>query len=181
MITGVYYRREDYASFWRRMAVDAIDFVVAGALAFLLMTGLWAVFPSLSAADGFMVGAAAAGFGYFVVLKRSRFRTLGYRLCGVRIVGLDGRTPGWGSLMYRVAFALLGPLNWVVDLLWLSGDVHRQSLRDKHAHTYVIKASAEPAGTGKVGFHYYEICGYNFLFREVEIASARVTSTAAGA
>jgi uncharacterized RDD family membrane protein YckC len=180
MISGVYYRREDYASFWRRLAVDAIDLVAGGALAFLLTAGLWTVFPSLSAANGFMAGAAVAAFGYFVVLKRSRFRTLGCRLCGVRIVGLDGRTPGWGSLIYRLAFALVGPLNWVVDLMWLSGDVHRQALRDKYAHTYVIKASAEPAGTGKVGFHYYEICGYNFLFREVEIGSARATSTAAG-
>jgi uncharacterized RDD family membrane protein YckC len=178
MISGVYYRREDYASFWRRLAVDAIDFVVAGAPASLLMVGLWTVFPSLGAADGFMVGAAVAAFGYFVVLKRSRFRTLGYRLWGVRILGLDGRTPGWGSLILRLSFALVGPLNWVVDLMWLSGDLHRQALRDKFAHTYVVKASAEPAGAGKVTVHYYEICGYHFLFREVEIPSATLAARA---
>jgi uncharacterized RDD family membrane protein YckC len=169
---GVYYRREDYASFWRRLAVDAIDFVIAGALAFLVITGLWTVFPALDVTDGFMLGAAAAAFGYFVLLKRSRFRTVGYRLFGVRIVGLDGRIPGWGSLIFRLMFALIGPLNWVIDLFWLSNDVHRQALRDKYAHTYVIKVSAEPAGTGKIKLAYYEICGYNFLFREVEIVAA---------
>jgi len=173
---GVYYRRDDYASFWRRMAVDVIDLLVAFALAFLLISGLWIAIPSLDAANLVMGVAAMVGFGYFVVLKKSRFRTLGYRLCGVRIVGIDGRSPGWGSLIYRVAFGFLGPLNWVVDLTWLSNDDHRQALRDKYAHTYVIKVSAEPVGPGKVIYRYYEILGYNFLFREVQIPSSYATT-----
>jgi uncharacterized RDD family membrane protein YckC len=175
---GVYYRWEDYASFWRRIAVDATDFLCAGALAFLVIGGLWTVFPSFDPADSLMGGAAVVAVAYFVVLKRSRFRTVGYRLGGVRIVGMDGRVPAWGALIYRLAFVLLGPLNWVVDLIWLSGDIHRQALRDKYARTYVIMASAEPAGTGKIGFHYYEICGYNFLFREVEVSSGTLARRA---
>jgi hypothetical protein len=81
-------------------------------------------------------------------------------------------------MIYRLAFAFLGPLNWLVDLTWLSNDDHRQALRDKYAHTYVIKVSAEPAGTGKVIFRYYEILGYNFLFREVAIPAATLASRA---
>jgi hypothetical protein len=81
-------------------------------------------------------------------------------------------------LILRLSFVLLGPLNWVLDLLWLSHDDHRQALRDKFARTYVIKAAAEPAGTGKTVVRYYEICGYNFLFREVQIPSEPLAARA---
>jgi len=106
---------------------------------------------------------------YFVVLKRSRFRTLGYRVGGVKIVGLDGRVPGYPSLVLRLLFGMLGPLNWLVDLAWLSNDTHRQALRDKLASTYVVKRNAQAAGEGKIVFRYYEIFSYNCLFREVEV------------
>jgi hypothetical protein len=49
-------------------------------------------------------------FAYFVILKRSRFRTLGYRLGQIKIVGLDGQPPTYLSLSLRLMFGLLGPL-----------------------------------------------------------------------
>jgi len=65
-------------------------------------------------------------------------------------------------------FGMLGPLNWLIDLTWLSSDANRQALRDKFAGTYVIHANALPAGTGRLGFCYYHILLYNFLFKEIE-------------
>ena len=86
----------------------------------------------------------------------------------VRIVGQDGGKPGISSLTLRLLFGVLGPLNWL-DLVWLSGDTHRQALRDKLAGTYVVRKDARPAGTGKIVYRHYEILFYNFLFREVEV------------
>lgn len=34
--------------------------------------------------------------------------------------------------------------------LWIPSDPWRQSLRDKLAHTYVVKVGAEPAGRARV-------------------------------
>jgi hypothetical protein len=65
-------------------------------------------------------------------------------------------------------FVLLGPLNWLIDLGWLSGDRHRQSLRDKFAQTYVIRQQTHPAGRGPIVFSHYDIFGFSFLFQEVE-------------
>jgi uncharacterized RDD family membrane protein YckC len=113
---------------------------------------------------------------YFVVLKRSTFRTPGYRLGRVRIIGLDGEPPSYGALILRfmfLMFGMLGPFNWALDIVWLSSDVHRQALRDKFANTYVIKANARPAGRGKIVVCYYEILFYNFLCREVAINTER--------
>jgi uncharacterized RDD family membrane protein YckC len=164
--TGVYFWPGDYAPLWKRFLVDIADMAVAG-IAWLVVF-LFAL-PSLDLA---LAICAVLGFLYFVPLKRSRFRTLGYRLGGVRIVGLDGRPPGYFALTMRLVFALLGPLNWLMDLMFLSGDPHRQALRDKFAQTYVVRKDAEAAGQGKLVYRYYEILVYNFLFREVEIPKA---------
>jgi hypothetical protein len=115
----VYFRREDYAPFWLRALVDVIDF---GAIA----AACFAVFLALSftlgfgrlAVDLFLIASTAVSAGYLVVLKRSRFGTLGYRLGRVRIVGLDGQAPGYLALLVRFFFSALGPANWMVDLLF---------------------------------------------------------------
>ncbi len=163
--TGCYFRREDYATFWRRLLTDIIDGLIVAAICLLLAAVLWAFGqPRL-----FLWCWAAVFFCYFVLLKRSTFGTLGFRLAGVRIVGLDGQRPSVCSLSLRLMFMVLGPLNYLLDLFWLPSDQHRQALRDKFAQSYVVKRTAAPAGTAKVVHRYYEILGYNFLFREMEV------------
>jgi uncharacterized RDD family membrane protein YckC len=82
---------------------------------------------------------------------------------------LDGRVPGYWPLFLRLLFAMLGPLNWAIDLIWLTNDSNRQALRDKFAGTYVVKAKAQIAGEGRVVSRYYQICGTNWWFREVAL------------
>jgi uncharacterized RDD family membrane protein YckC len=165
---GVYFRREDYASFWIRLLVDLIDLLAFSALCLVLTVLVLAIFPfDRSILNLVILIWVAVAFAYFAILKRSRFRTLGYRVGQVRIVGLDGRAPSYLSLTLRLMFGMLGPLNWL-DLVWLSNDANRQALRDKFANTYVIKVNAHPAGHGRVVFRYYSILFYNCLFQEVE-------------
>jgi uncharacterized RDD family membrane protein YckC len=170
---GVYFRREDYASFWRRLGAALVDVTVAGLLWLLSYVALWTIPPSQA---WFPECATIAGvltlFGYFVVLKRSQFRTVGYRLARVALVGLDGLPVTWGTLLVRATFVSFGPFIWFLDLVWLADDRHRQALRDKVAHTYVIKAGAEPAGKGRIVYSHWEICQYNLLVREVAEAEA---------
>lgn len=172
--TGVYFRREDYASFWVRALVDVIDFFVLGAFCVgLAITMLMILPPDRSTVYLILLAFSAAGNLYFVVLKHSR-RTLGYRVGRVKIVGLDGNPPSYNSLVWRWLFGL-GPLNWL-DSIWLINDKHRQALRDKFAGTYVVKTDARPAGEGKIVFRlYYEISLYNFIFREVQVEAPHVS------
>ena len=107
------------------------------------------------------------GFGYFVLLKRSRFRTLGYRLLRARIVNLQGSRPSIYALTIRLLFAVLGPLNFLLDLMWIPGDRYRQALRDKFAHTYVIRDRAEPVARGGIIYTSYHVLGMAFIFPEV--------------
>jgi RDD family len=168
---GVYFRREDYASFWVRVFVDAIDLAVFGVLclAFTVIQVILGVDPGRAGDSPRLIACGAIAFSYFVLLKRSRFRTLGYRAGRARIVGLDGQVPGVWPLIVRLTFGLLGPLNWLIDLLFLAGDRNRQALRDKFANTYVIRNGAQPAGTGRITHAYLDLCFFNCLFREVEV------------
>jgi uncharacterized RDD family membrane protein YckC len=167
---GVYFRHEDYAPFRVRVLVDVVDLLVFGALCVVLIVPLLMVFPSgRSTARAIFLAWGVIAFLYFVVLKRSNFRTLGYRAGRVRIVGLDGRRPSYWSLIVRFMFGMLGPLNWPIDLIWLTNDIHRQALRDKFANTCLVSATAQSMGAGRIVFRQYDILFYNFLFREVQV------------
>jgi uncharacterized RDD family membrane protein YckC len=162
--TGLYFQREDYAAIWRRFLIDIIDLLTVGTLCIALFALLWRSIPNNVILGSWM----AIFFGYFVILKKSRWGTLGYRVVGVRIVGLNGQSPSLWSLTVRMMFLFLGPFNYVADLIWLSGDPQRQALRDKFTQTYVVRKKAVPAGTGKVIHRQYFLLGCNFLFREIE-------------
>src|SRR5262249_4688560 len=166
---GVYYRREDYAGVWVRLLIEAIDAIVASALS-LALSALLIIFldQELLLSWALVATWVIIWFVYFVIIKRTRFRTLGYILGGVKVVNLRGECPSLTSLAIRLIFVVIGPFNVIIDLFWISGDNHKQALRDKFAETYVIKKNAQPAGQGKVLYTKYSIMAANFLFREVE-------------
>jgi uncharacterized RDD family membrane protein YckC len=83
MKEGVYYRREDYAGFWRRALVDAVDLAVVGLLFLAACIAGALVLPNWMP-ETTMASAGLIWLGYFVVLRRSRFGTLGYRMGRVR-------------------------------------------------------------------------------------------------
>jgi uncharacterized RDD family membrane protein YckC len=171
---GVYFRRKDYAPFWLRVLVDVIDLFTFGTLCSALIIPVLLIAPlSRMTLNLILLMLVAIAFLYFVIVKRSRFRTLGYRVGRVRIVALDGQTPGYTALTLRMMFGMLGPLNWLLDLIWLSNDTNRQALRDKFANTYVVRVNAQAAGSGRIVFRHYHILSYNCLFREVEAGPER--------
>ena len=172
---GVYFRTADYASFWRRLFADMVDLAVAGTIcvAFVILVETMVPFTSL---DPRLALGSLAGiiFVYFTILKRSKLGTAGYRWSGIKVVGPDGLAPGLPALAIRFGFSTLGPLNWFLDLGWLAGDPHKQALRDKLAHTYVVRRTAQPEGNGKIVYRYYEICFLNCLFQEIESSGQNV-------
>lgn len=168
---GVYYRRADHPGFFCRLLVDLIDLTVVMLLMLLIMFLIALLCPSDWYTGLAMLFTAALWFIYFVLLKRSRIRTLGYVLFGTRIVSLHGQPPSLFAMSIRLLFAGLGPFNSLLDLIWIAGDEQRQALRDKFAGTYVIRRYATPCGQGPIVYNRYMLLGYNFLFRDVKPAA----------
>lgn len=107
--SGVYFKLEDYAPFWLRMLVDLIDLIVYGALCIFVLAAVLLIGRlNRTAFNAIFLLWLTIAFSYFVVLKRSKFRTLGYRMGRLRIVNLDGNVPGYWSLLTRFTFGVLG-------------------------------------------------------------------------
>ena len=167
---GQFYERKDYAGLFRRLVIIAVDLGV--------LAGLYLAVSALDGAirrdDGpFLSPAAfyswlALVYTYLVVLEASPIGTLGFLLTGVRIVTLDGRRPSILRMTFRLLFWILGPINALVDLFWLTGDAYRQTLRDKFSGTLIIRKGAVPAGTGAIRLNRYQFLGYSFVFYEVD-------------
>ena len=166
---GVYYRRQDYASLWRRLLAAIVDAIVAVAGLFALLIGA----PSADALFLAFMAWVALSYVYLVVCKRTRVRTLGYRLARVRLVDIRGDAPRSLRVTFRLLFTLMGGYSsalGVIDMLWLTGDDHRQALRDKLAQTYVIRAGAQPAGRGPIVYDVFHVFAWTLYLPEVRRA-----------
>jgi uncharacterized RDD family membrane protein YckC len=161
--TGVYFAPEDVAGLGRRVFVLAIDVLVVMLVCTPVVgVGFDAGFPPLA------VNATAffLAWVYLAALKVTKFPTLGYRLANVQLVDLQGnRVSLWRSTC-RFLFLFLTFGN-SVDLLLLSHDRNRQTLRDKMLGTFVIRRGARPLGSGPISYPTYFVGGLSFVFSEV--------------
>jgi len=166
---GVYYRREDYAGLWRRLLAAIVDAIVVVAALFALVIGT----PSAASVFLTFIAWLALSFLYLVVCKRTRVRTLGYRLARVRLVDIRGESPRSLRVTFRLLLTLMGGYSsalGLVDFLWITGDDHKQALRDKLAHTYVIRTGAQPAGRGPIIYDVYHVLAWTLYLPEVRRA-----------
>lgn len=164
---GVIYRSQDYIGVIKRIVIDFIDVLFA---TFLSICITWSLAVSFALDDpvGVVLGVwIVVWITYFVVLKGSRWRTVGYLVVGAKIVDYSGRRPSRLALLVRLLFIVLGPVNFFVDLLWIPSDATRQALRDKFAHTFVVRQNASPSEVGRVVYRTYTVFGATFLFAEV--------------
>jgi uncharacterized RDD family membrane protein YckC len=164
---GVYYALKDYAGLGRRILILAIDGLVIyiGYLVSMMAFG----FGLLGNASPYVwaLGFAMFCFLYLAVLARSRFGTVGYAVASVQVVDLAGMRPSLACMSFRTLFAVLGPLNALLDVVWLGGDSNRQALRDKLAGTYIIRRGAVPGGVGRQKYVFIWVLGYGVMVREV--------------
>ena len=161
------YNQQDYVGVFKRIVIDFIDVTVAILLSVFVTWLLVEGSPS-DVSPAVVTGVwGAVWIAYFVFLKGSRWRTIGYLVAGAKIVNYSGRRPSRFALMVRLLFVVMGPMNFVVDLLWIPSDTRRQALRDKFAHTFVVRQRALPAEIGRLVYRTYTVFGATFLFAEV--------------
>jgi uncharacterized RDD family membrane protein YckC len=164
---GVYYARNDYAGFLRRLLIILIDILV------ILMVGIvtqatWDLAgPGVESPIPLLIWFGFA-YLYLTLLRGTRLRTLGYILTGVRITNLKGERLSFFWMNLRLVLWILGPINPIVDLIWFWGDEDRQMLRDKVAGTYVIRRRAVPIGGGTIRATTLFVLGLAIVYPEVK-------------
>lgn len=151
---GIYFALDSYAGLFRRMSVvvtDSIILLIAAVVIWVpLVIFLWDPQTGSTPDELFFALWITLVWFYLTAIKRSRFRTIGYRLCGLQIVTTRGKRPTLTAMTFRLVMWVFGPFNFILDLLWLGADTEHQTLRDCYAGTYVVLATAQPVGTGPV-------------------------------
>jgi uncharacterized RDD family membrane protein YckC len=122
-----------YAGFWRRCAGLFLDGLVLGCVSgfFTLVLGNDS---TLAAVLGILVGVA-----YQVYFFTGTGQTLGAKVMGVRVVGVDGNPLSVGAALARILGAYVSGLLLGIGYLWMLWDANKQTLHDKMAGSVVVK------------------------------------------
>ncbi len=166
---GVIYEKKDYAGFSKRVVIAMIDIVVIAAVS---ACGSYFADSFFSFEDthhrfNFILILIFSIF-YLAILKRSKFRTIGYLLARVKIVDLKGQRPSIFKMILRELLILLGPFELFTDIIWMTSEATKQTLRDKYVGTYVIRQTAIPVGKGRLQNVSLGFMGWNLMYREVQ-------------
>ena len=157
---GVLFAPQDHAGLFRRFFIVAVDgSVVLGAAVALAF--LHDAFPDQIWADPDVLTWTwiALVWGYLVPVE-AWVGTVGFLLAGVRISTLTGGRPSLGTMTFRLLLWIFGPLNALVDFIYLGGDPYKQTLRDKLAGTLVVRRGASPVGRGRVRLKRITLLGF---------------------
>ncbi|MBN4055102.1 RDD family protein [Acidimicrobium ferrooxidans] len=112
----------------------------------------------------------AVCYVYLTILKPS-IRTLGYLLTDTRIVTIRGGQPSVLRMTFRLMLWVFGPVDTLIDLFWAGNDEESQTLRDRIAGTYVVRAQARPIGRGTIHLKLYLLLGMSLMFQIVSRTS----------
>lgn len=172
---GAIYNRKDYLGLGRRLGIVVVDLIVFSAIA-LILAFIASIIEGISGlkpddpmtAVLYMVPIMIAGLIYFPVLKATRIGTVGYMLFKAQLVNLKGERASIVKSTVRFMFFILGPFNFIFDLIWLGSNKQRQTFRDLFVGTYVIGRKAEPVSRGRIIYPTYDVLGWNFVCSEVE-------------
>lgn len=168
---GVYYAASDYVGIWPRLVILVVDsFVLLVGVVLLVSLALLLRLPS-----SIPMLCLAFIWWYEVPLKRSKYRTLGYWLMGVKIVNLKGERPSLFMLTIRATMWALGPFNFLFDILWCGIDDDRQTLRDRFSSCCLVKLNAEPIGSGSVQLARFFAGGFALFYPRVVHRREKVT------
>ncbi len=159
---GVIYDKTEYAGIIKRIIIAAVDtmIILIVTSAVLYISDYMIIDDTTYIKFNFIFFFIFSIF-YLALLKRSKIRTLGYTLTGVKIVDLRGKKPSIFNMVFRAILLLFGPFELIFDIIWLMQEPTRQTLRDKYTGTYVINKKANPVGSGRLQNVTLNVLGYN--------------------
>ena len=142
---GVVYKDEDYAGFIRRIFIMVLDLAIA-----LLVIGIGFWLDDLLHESSEYYDSSYCFYAslfvvylYLTLLKSSRFGSIGQRLTNTKIETIYGKRPKQGRMTLRLLYWVLGPFNFLTDLVFMLAIKERRSIRDCFCNTIVVSRDAE--------------------------------------
>lgn len=172
-LSPVIYQPTDYIGLLPRLLIFFVDGIVLWVAYFLIATPIVVYYEMSQLRVGPLIFLVPMTFiwWYLTFLKRSRFRTLGYRLVGARIETLYGRPPEIWRLTMRMMLSvtwMVGfPAGFFLDCLWTSMGDDRQTFRDVFCGTRLVRNTSKPIGDGRLVYCLWMGLGRIFLYARV--------------
>jgi uncharacterized RDD family membrane protein YckC len=125
------------AGFWIRLGAVLVDGVPLALVSF----GIGSAFGTGGNLLGLVIGLA-----YYTYFEGSASgQTVGKRLCGIRVVDVDGRRSiGYARAATRYLMSYVSGFALLLGYLWMLWDSEKQTWHDKVANSVVVPVSAVP-------------------------------------
>lgn len=166
--TGVVFKEEDYAGFWRRLIILIVDLFVVIVITtpcYLADSYRYEEYYSDNELVFFYVGMFLS-YLYLTVLKASKIGSIGQIVTGTEILTIRGRRPNIFLMTYRLLFWLVGPVNFIADLAFIYMNKEKRTLRDGLCNTIVLKRSADPiSNTAEIRNIRVMVFGFYILYQ----------------
>ena len=167
---GVYYDSKSYAGFWLRVFSWAVDLILLSIIVILYSLIYFnSQNSSMLAFNIYFWGSFFTCHLYLTLVKTSNSSTLGFWLAKIKVVDLYGKKPSFLTMTFRFLLLAIGPFGLITDLLWITSEETKQTLRDKFMGTFVVKKAAEPIGKGLIQHVRLFIFRWNLIIKEVSI------------
>jgi len=163
--SGVIYSDNAYVGLWVRILailIDSFSLLIIGLAIYII----WTLFQLPE--KYFLIFVIILSFIYLTVVKSSKTGTFAYILLKLKVVDLNGNQPSLFKMITRFALLVTGPLNIIIDMIWLTSEQTKQTLRDKIAGTYVIKQDSLPIELGIIKYKHLDVMGYALSIKEVQ-------------
>lgn len=164
---GKYFKHDDYAGPYWRLAIISIDIVVL-----ILLSVLFIIASSILMAlidiplQWFFFAWLFLCFFYLGPIHSMGIGTIGFKLTGFRLVDQNGQRPSVWRTIIRCGYLLLSPSYYLVDALCTCSPYTRQTIWDKGADTVVVLKEASPIGTISLRYSLEFFLGQCHVFRE---------------
>ncbi len=71
-------------------------------------------------------------------------------------------------MILRAFLLLIGPFELITDIIWLTSETTKQTLRDKYVGTYVVNKNSLPVGKSKLQNVTLGFMGATLMYREIK-------------
>lgn len=127
------------SGFWIRFGASFIDGLLAGIVSNIIFR-----LVGVSVAVSELISLVVA-LSYFTYFEGSTGQTLGKRLLGIRVVGIEsGQTIGYQRAATRYLVSIVSGLCILIGYLWMLWDPEKQTWHDKASSAVVVPVAEYP-------------------------------------
>ncbi len=161
------YKKSDYVGFFRRWLIIAVDCLV---ILFLMLIPFifHLIFLGVQYEILFSIYFIVVLIIYHIIFKYLKGGTLGYMLCGMKLVDFYGKKPSLYQVLLRFTYWFIFPIHILIDLIGLGASKNRSCMINNLSETFIVKQDAQPIEVKSIKSILFFYSGMTYIFRVID-------------